>query len=158
MWSSLAFACFLVALSVVLTLQHIRAWRTADAAEVDPRQVEYARRQYRRRMQASVMIGLIGAAVGGGIWISNPVTTLLYWSGVFFAAVWVALLALLDFLSIRVHYGALQSGQREAYDALREELNRLRARAQNGHGSHRDALGERSAADSDDARADDRKL
>ena len=55
MLANIFFALFLIGLSAVLFLRHWQQWRNRD--RLDPRDADFFRRQLRRRVQTSAMIG-----------------------------------------------------------------------------------------------------
>ena len=63
MWPTLLFSAALVFGSLVLLAWHVKAWREADHGGLSERDYEFFRRQYRRRMQSSGMLGIIGFLV-----------------------------------------------------------------------------------------------
>ena len=106
--SSIVFASFLLVVSVVLSIIQIRTWK-ADSTADDERSLDFARRKYRRRMQANVMIGITGAAILIGLLLpARPMLTLIYWAAVGAWAIWIALLAIADMLDTRRHVADLQ--------------------------------------------------
>lgn len=121
---------------------HLQSWRrhSADPALDDTDRRHY-RRQFRRRMQASGIILVIGIMLplGDSIipWDKEDVSIItLYWLFVLGLTCWVLLLAMGDLFSTRTQSRAalsrLQSKQRE----LQAEADRLRAATRkdgNGH-------------------------
>jgi hypothetical protein len=99
MWPSLAFGAFLILLSCGLVVSHIIARRWAEEHVSTEPERTYRRRQFRRRMHASALIGGVGAAVIGGLWVDAPPGEALYWSGVLLAAIWILILAGADISS-----------------------------------------------------------
>ena len=132
MWSNLVFAAFLLATSAGLLGWHVLSWRGVLRLERDEREIAFLRRQYRRRVQASALIGLIGMAVAGGTWVPGPLPAALYWTGVFLAVLWLTLLALADMASSRAHYSKLHSQQLADNAVLKAQLDQLRRRHNNG--------------------------
>ena len=65
MWSSIAFAACLLAISIGMLFRHRQAWRSAARRGLDDREHDYRYRQYWRRSQASALIGVTGLAVVG---------------------------------------------------------------------------------------------
>ncbi len=132
MWWSIVFGVLLLVFSVVMLRRHVATWRAARDGKKDERARDFAFRQYRRRMQGSAMIGIIGVAVIAGIWITDNTAALFFWLGVTLVVFWMALLALADLLATRHYYSQLQREQLEEHAALRGELERLKRRDGNG--------------------------
>ena len=78
-------------------------------AELDAREQNFRRRQYRRRLQTSAMLGVLGGAILVGqlliAWPASESVLVLYWTGVFLLVLWLALLALADMAATRLYYG-----------------------------------------------------
>jgi hypothetical protein len=103
----------LLGLSGLLIDSHRRSWAAArDAAELPDRDKRFALAQYRRRMQASSMIGLIGVAIGGGPLVPRePRPMALYLAMLLVSCAWIMLLSLLDVWATRQHYQRLRMEQ-----------------------------------------------
>src|SRR4051812_17595823 len=107
MWPTLVFSAVLVATSLILLAMHVKAWREADHGGLAERDYQFYRRQYRRRMQTSGMIGIIGLLILGHLWIGDNTTLAIYWAGVLGLLIWTVLLAAGDWAASRMHYGPL---------------------------------------------------
>jgi hypothetical protein len=114
----------LLGLSGLLIDSHRRSWRLADAASDFSAQARrFGLSQYRRRMQASSMIGLIGLAIGIGPLVpKRPGPMAFYLATLLAACAWIMLLALLDVLATRQHYRRLRGEQTTAQLKLAMEL------------------------------------
>lgn len=126
MFTVYATSLVLLGLSGVLLDMHRRSWKAAqDDASLDGRELRFARAQYRRRTQASAIIGVLGIAIGIG-----PLVPLRPWPMVIYAASLagacgcLVLLAALDILATRHHFARLRSEQIAAQVQLARELNR----------------------------------
>ena len=100
---------------------------------------DFRRRQYRRRMQTSAMLGILGAAIFVGQllldWAVSSGLLLVYWCGVLALVVWIALLALADMTATHFHYAREKNNTVIEQARLKDELRRARqkdAEAQNG--------------------------
>jgi hypothetical protein len=124
--------------------QHWRSWRDYSRDKtLEPSEREYYRRQFRRRMQASGTLLIIGVLVPVGDWIpwdrDDASLFTLYWLFVLGLTCWVLLLAMADLAATRAHsrvaFSRLASKQR----ALEAEADRLRslARGSNGDGQRK---------------------
>jgi hypothetical protein len=125
--------------SAGLIAWHIRTWKGLQQAEIDPRERDFRRRQHRRRMQTSGMLGVLGVAilVGQGlmIWVTSRTFLVVYWSGILLLVLWVALLALADMAATSFYYSREKSNYIVEHAKLQGELQRAReeqARGRNG--------------------------
>jgi len=103
--------------------------------ELDEKAVDFHRRQYRRRMQTSGMIAIVGLAVLGGIAIDRMADAMLsvgYWSAVLFIVAWIGVLAISDAAASRLYYDFVRRDNQAEHAALKAELDRLRHRDGNG--------------------------
>ena len=75
-----------------LIVWHVRAWKRLQAAEIEPRERDFRRRQYRRRMQTSAMLGVLGVAILVGqllmLWVVSQLFLAIYWGGVLLLLLW----------------------------------------------------------------------
>ena len=120
----------LVAVSVILVISHLRAWRVVDHGGLAESEREFQARRFRRRLQTSAMLGVIGLLLLGELWLEkifqSELPRLLYWSGVGLLLLWLLLLAASDWLASRQHYRGQLDRLQIDRDALRGELERLR--------------------------------
>jgi hypothetical protein len=107
----------LLGLSGALIDSHRRSWRDAlEKADLPERVRRFVLAQYRRRLQASGMIGVIGALVA--VW---PLVPRLPGPMMFYVAVllagcgWIMLLAVLDLFATRHHFRRLRDEQMTAH-------------------------------------------
>jgi hypothetical protein len=125
-----ALSLLLIGLSGVLLDMHRRSWRaTEQDATISERDRRFARSQFRRRTQASGIIGVLGAAIG--IW---PVVPLRPWPIVIYAAALggsclaITLLAAIDAWASRQNYVRLQAEQLAAQIRLAREVSEAKAK------------------------------
>ncbi len=129
LWSIITFAVILLLASGVLIWRHLQARREINADELDEREVDYLRRQFRRRMQTSAMMAVVGVALLIGIWINalnSPLVAILYWLAVVLVVCWIALLAFADLISTRMYYRQEKNIHDREYAKLTADLKRLR--------------------------------
>jgi hypothetical protein len=114
----------LIALSGVLIDSHRRSWRAAQADDsLSDRDRRFARSQYRRRLQASSIIGVLGAAIAmRPIVPHEPWAMMIYVATLLGACVCMMLLALLDVLATRQNFARLRSEQLAAQIELARHL------------------------------------
>lgn len=111
MWPHLIAAGVIVGVAVALLVRHGRVWQRARAANLSAGDLKFAFAQYRRRMQTSAMLAVVGGMIGGGPWVIAPLAVLLYWLGVIVLVVWIVLLAGADMLATRMHFAQLETEQ-----------------------------------------------
>ena len=148
---SLAVGLSVLALGLGLVISHIRSRRRhlADST-LEDRERLYFQRQFRRRMQASSLLALVGILIPLGDdlfipWERFQKGWAIYWLLVLLLVLWVLLLAALDWLAtgahVRMNRNAIAKLERAQHE-LHEELERLRSRhgpdgpastRQNGH-------------------------
>jgi hypothetical protein len=128
--SSLLFAPALCVSSVILVAWHTRAWKRLQDAEIDSRERDFRCRQYRRRMQTSVMLGVVGVAICIGQFlmrgVDSRVVLVTYWSGVLLLVFWLVLLAAADMVATSFYYSREKTEYIVDHAKLRGELQRLR--------------------------------
>ncbi|MFN0195136.1 MAG: hypothetical protein ACKVT0_00190 [Planctomycetaceae bacterium] len=97
---------------------------------------QYHVRQYRRRMQTSGLLVVIGVMVLVGDafidWRNSPMIFALYWVVVLLLALWVIMLGLGDWVSLRTHGKVLQSHEQRMQDLHRQLLSQQTPQG-NGH-------------------------
>ena len=122
----------IAAVGVWLLVSHWRAWQTARATAAEPRELEFQRRRYRRRMQTSGILALLGLAMLGGQAIAadkHPSLFVYFWCAVALLAVWAMALALADVISTRLYF----NGQLRRQMIERAKLQAQLARIENEH-------------------------
>jgi hypothetical protein len=126
----------LVLLGGWLMSSHWRSWREhARDDSLDESDLRYYRNQFRRRVQASGIILLLGILIPIGDRIiplnrNDASVATLYWLVVLALTCWVLLLAMLDLVATRAHSRVAISHLkllREKQRALQAEADRLRA-------------------------------
>jgi hypothetical protein len=135
-WLSLGFALVLLLASAGLMGWHVRTWRCFRQAAQEGQEHDFRRRQFRRRMQSSAMLGLLAIAIFGGYWITSPplppLGVLVYWGCTLLLVVWLAMLAVVDAIATRHHYAQLRDACLVEQIRLRAELQRVERARGNG--------------------------
>ena len=141
--AALAFGGALVVLGAWLIHWHHTAWVVHRADAATDREKRHYRLQYRRRVQVAALLILLGILLPAGTWMTenaivqrkNVQWMTVFWIAVLILALWIMLLATLDWLSTRMHaraaraaLGTLARKQRE----LEAEIERLRNKGSNG--------------------------
>lgn len=126
MWRTIVFAALLILLSAGLLASHVLGRRRYLREDLAVEEREYRRRQWRRRIQASTLIGLVGLAVLGGLWVDGPPWEALYWTTVLLAVIWILVLAMADVSSTRSFFSEVERRRADEHAALRKEIERYR--------------------------------
>jgi len=124
----------LIGLSGVLLDMHRRSWRGAQQdGSLTPGDMRFARSQYRRRTQASGIIGVLGAAIGIGPLVPHePLPITLYLAAISLACLAIMLLAAIDAWATRQNFVRLRSEQLAAEIKLARDLARTTAKLNDG--------------------------
>jgi hypothetical protein len=133
MLPSLALATLLIALGTGLMIWQVRCWRRLQKTAASERELTFARRQFSRRRQSSLLIVAVGIAVAVGELVTAPLASLCYWSGVLLLVLWIVGIALIDVAATQQYFGL----HRAVHDAeellLKRDLRRGGEFRQNGH-------------------------
>jgi len=124
-------------LGVLLMRSHQKAWRLQrDDAALDAHDQAYYQRRYRRRMQTSGLILLLGLLLplGAGlmVWKVDVVLTTCYWIGVLLLTAWVAVMGVGDLVATGVHTRAALDRLRSQQQALEQQISDIKSRGSNG--------------------------
>ncbi|MGO9109618.1 MAG: hypothetical protein ACLP9L_10315 [Thermoguttaceae bacterium] len=137
--SSILIALVLCVSSAGLIAWHIRAWKRLQHADIDQSERDFRRRQFRRRMQTSAMLGLLGVAIFIGQLLLTPATSrlllVIYWSSVLVLLLWMAILAVADMAATSFYYSREKNNYIVEHARLQGELLRARekeAKVRNG--------------------------
>jgi hypothetical protein len=140
-WPALVFGALLVLAAGAMLASHVRTWRRRrNDPELEEGERQHYERQFRRRMQASGIVAIIGVMLPLGDpseqalipWRAHPAWLSVYWIIVLGLAMWVMLLAAGDLLATRVHSQVALSRLRQKQRELEREAARLRGRPSNG--------------------------
>jgi hypothetical protein len=112
-WPALIVAAILLAIGISMMASHVRSWRRQQAdTTLDERDLAYYRRRFRRRMQMSAILAILGVLIGlGDVMLPfqkrHPIPVSLYWIGVLLLTGWVILLGFGDLWSTAA-YGRVE--------------------------------------------------
>lgn len=130
----------LVIVGVVFLVSHFRTWKKQqnDPTLEDEDRLHYYRR-FRRRVQTSALIVLIGVLIPiGDAWPllrQNASLFALYWLIVLLLAFWIVLQAITDMASTGAHTRVALSRVQRKRRELEEQLEQMRRGRMNGSGS-----------------------
>jgi hypothetical protein len=136
MTSVIVVSLLLLLAAVVLMISHVRSWRAARQEELDAEEFDYRRRQFRRRIQTSAMLGILAVAMLVGyvltLWLGSRVFALAFWSALVLVVGWTCLLALVDMWATKHYFGRVRHNTLVEQAKLRAEIRRLEAFRGNG--------------------------
>lgn len=134
---ALVFGLLILGLGLGLVVSHLRTRkRHQDDPTLEERERVFYQRQFRRRMQASGLLALIGFLIPIGDdlfipWQRHQGAWALYWMIVLLLVLWVLVLASLDWIAtgahVRTSKNALARLERKQQE-LQAELERLKSR------------------------------
>lgn len=138
--ASLAVGIVLILLGSAMIRWHFAAWRAhRDDASSDDRERNHYRTQFRRRLQVSALLILLGIMIPLGDALMelrrDPRFLAWYWIAVLGVLFWIMLLAAFDWVSTRMHNRAMRATLASLARKERElmaEAERLRGRGSNG--------------------------
>jgi hypothetical protein len=138
-WPALIVGTVLVISGSLAIRSHVRSWRQQkDDPTFEDR--EYYGRRYRRRMQMSAMLVILGVLIGVGDVLlpfqkAHPGPVALYWIGVLLLTGWLILLGLADFFST-LAYGRVELARvREKRHELERQVIEFKHRPHDDPGS-----------------------
>lgn len=123
-WGVVVVGVSLLLASLVLLALHFAAWRRVDHGGLADREREFARRQFRRRLQISGMLGVVGLLMLTTLWAEETSMQLVLWLAMLFALLWVMLMAMIDFWASRSHFGRDQAVTAAEIEILKREIKR----------------------------------
>jgi hypothetical protein len=135
---SVLFALLILLASGWLMQTHVRTWQAVRrrAGELEARELDYRRRQFRRRMQTSALLGAVGICVLVGklllVLRAPPLVVLFFWCGVMMLAVWLGLLAVSDMVCTQAYFRRLKQNYVIEEARLKAELQRIKRTHGNG--------------------------
>ena len=128
MWSSTLFSLVVLLVAVGLVASHLRHWRRIEESQPEPLEYDFRRRQMRRRVQTSTMLGVLAVAIFISPWMNGDVWLFtLYCLAMLVLVGWVAALAMVDFWATRQHYERLGDIYLAEEAKTKAELRRIRA-------------------------------
>ncbi len=145
MWPSLLFAAILLLVAGWMTRAHIRSWqRICRQSDVPQRELDYRRNQFRRRVQTSAMLAVLGVGLVIGqvlirFRVGGPWMIVVYWAVLIVLILWLALLAVADMVATQLYFGRLRQDHLVEEARLKAQLRQWRQQQQqaqvaNGNG------------------------
>lgn len=119
------------AVAIASAIWHFRVFyalfRSIDATQERSRESNYVRRQLRRRIQIAMLIGVSGVCMFFGVHLSHtksPGWFVLTWGLAMVFLIWTMLLAMVDMMSIRLHFRRARSKNIAEELKIRYELEK----------------------------------
>lgn len=131
-WSDWLFPLFVAVSAVGLMAWHVWTWRWSRRQDFGPKERKFRWRQFRRRIQTSAMLGFLAVVLFVESWVASPVFKLALGVGMLVLVVWLAALAVSDFVATRHHLSRLRDGYLVEQVKLEAEARRLRSLQGNG--------------------------
>jgi hypothetical protein len=132
----------LIVTGLSLIRAHLRTWdRQKNDSSLDHLDRTHYYSRYRRRMQTSAIIALLGLLIPLGVavtpWLQQAAPRLfaVYWGTVLLMAGWVVVLGLGDMLATRVHSRIAMARVRQKQLELEKQISEIKQRRSNGHQS-----------------------
>ncbi|MCA9099638.1 MAG: hypothetical protein KDA63_00715 [Planctomycetales bacterium] len=145
--SILIVAAPVILISLAYVVGHVVSWRRFRQRANDEPTYEqrFRRNQFRRRLQASALLGVAAVAMMvGTLTVSSddqPKLFLGLWTGVLLTVMWVLLLAGADMIATRRHANRIRREVMAEHRQLHDEIRRTygtpsdeQATSRNGHG------------------------
>jgi len=130
--SSALVSSFLLLCAAGLMISHVRTWQQVKRQQPETEELDYRRRQFRRRMQTSAMLGLLSIALFVGQLITGPpLLVVAFWGAVLLTLCWIGLLAVLDIWATKHHFGRMRQTYLVEEAKLQAELRRIRGANRN---------------------------
>lgn len=123
-------------LGATMMWSHYRVRISQTDSPKDELEERHLTKRFRRRMQASGVLVLLGILISGGQFIDGkamPAVFSIYWLFVLFLTFWVILLALGDATSILTYSKVAQGKLNQQRREIEREFERLKAKQGNGH-------------------------
>jgi hypothetical protein len=141
-WFVSAFVGAAIIIAGVLAMRsHYYTWQKQKTdPDLDERERQHLYRRFRRRLQATGLLVLIGILIPVGdievLFANRPGLFAAHWIAVIVLVLWVGLLAVGDLASTRVHSRVSLSRIEQKKRELEREVAALQSRHTNGRGDH----------------------
>lgn len=130
--TAVLFPAGVLGLAITMLVSHTRTWHSVRIRPLDAIDRTYRHEQFRRRIQASSLLALLGPAIFVGQQVipeQSPRLFMTLWLAVLVASCWIVCLALLDAVASGRHFHRLSITRRADRTRLRQELDDLVAQA-----------------------------
>jgi hypothetical protein len=127
---SLSVGGCVMAFGLLMMWSHRAAWaRQKQEFAGDPIELRHHHARFRRRLQTSGLVGLIGLFIPIGdaiVWRQGPILSLMFWGAIGCLCLWIALLGVGDYLTTKAHARAALARLKAHQNELLDQLERLR--------------------------------
>ncbi len=127
---SLSVGGCVMAFGLLMMCSHRAAWaRQKQEFAGDPVELRHHRARFRRRLQTSGLVGLIGLFIPIGdaiVWRQGPILSLMFWGAIACLCFWIALLGVGDYMTTKAHSRAALARLKAHQIELMDQLERLR--------------------------------
>ncbi len=106
------FSLGLLLLAAVLVYSHWHGWRQSQDVAGDEEELDFHWRQFRRRMQASVMLAVVGLVLPLHTFIRTPVLMTVFLFGLLVLVLWIVALAVADYVACRRRLTQIEDDER----------------------------------------------
>lgn len=145
-WSSLLISVLLLLAALGLMNWHVRSWQRAQSADLAVGEHDFYRRQFRRRIQTSAMLGILAVGIFVGelltLWIDSQLFFIIYCAASLLLVVWVILLAVADIWATQYHFSKLRQQCLIEQAKLHAEIRRVQSIRGNGKAAVKKEMGE----------------
>lgn len=133
-WTWSLMASFLLICATFLMIAHTRTWQAAQRESLDELELEYRRRQFRRRMQSSAMLAILAPILFFGQWVDrlSPIIATLYWGGTLLLVCWLGLLAVADIIATKHYFGRIRQNCIIEQAKLQAKMRNIHDSLENG--------------------------
>jgi hypothetical protein len=114
---------------------HWRGWKATRDADIVPAERDYLWSQFRRRSQATAMLGVLAVLMLASLWLElmAPWVFAIYILSMLALVAWVVLLAVADMIASRQHFSHVQTKNLSEETLLKAELYRLKEESHTDH-------------------------
>ncbi len=115
-----------------LLWRHVRVWNSIKSSDFGASDLDFFRRQFRRRVQTTCTMGAVATCLGVFPFISNEIAALILMIVVTLLVFWISFSALLDLMSTRSFLAETHQSQQRERAKLEAEIKKLRTSERNG--------------------------
>jgi len=122
MVSTFLVAGLLAAIAIGTCVWQSNAWKSQQEGESSDQEIDFYRHRQRRRMQISLLLGLVALAIAAGPLITDALLIGCYWLGVLIALCWIISLSLIDAWASQRFLVRVQGNEHSEQALMQREL------------------------------------
>ncbi|MFT5522328.1 MAG: magnesium-transporting ATPase (P-type) [Pirellulaceae bacterium] len=126
MLPSLYFGIPLFVVALLMLFWHYSKWNRLKSQQLGDHERDFYQRQFRRRIQGSIMIGIVAVMVVGEHWIGDEMFAAIYWAIVLVLVLWMVALAIMDSIASRGFFELELNRNLRIQETLQAEIRRYR--------------------------------